>query len=181
MDGGVKFIFKTLVKVPIIIFVSFFVFNIFSFTLTYFKLQSFASVVMQTAVKNNYLPPSEYATLQASLADIADTGVIGDAYIVIDSENPGVPPATVKRQYGDPVTVGVSAQFRFIWPLMPREQLNNTSGRFNGYGAGATSSFSGYASGGTLEQRRENIAKNESNLINIVYTVPGMTYYPDMQ
>lgn len=180
MDGGVKFIFRTLLKVPIIIFVSFFIFNIFSFTLTYFKLSSFASAVMQTAVQNNYLPPAEYASLNSYLEDITDTGVIGNAYIVINSETAGVQPATVKRQYGEPVTVGVSAQFRFIWPLMPREQLSNTGSRFNGYGAGATSGFSGYASGAELARRRENIAKNETNLINIVYTVPGLKYYPDL-
>ena len=135
---------------------------------------------MQTAVQNNYIPSAEYATLTASLQDIASTDVIGDAFIVTESDIAGVPDATVKRQYGDPVTVGVSAQFRFIWPLTPRDQLRNTDSRFIGYGPGESSGFSGYASQSELERRREAIAGNELNRINIVYTVPGLKYYPDM-
>jgi hypothetical protein len=63
MEDGVKFIFKTLIKVPVIIFFSFFIFNILAFCLTYFKVLGASYVVMQTAVENNYLPSSELNTL----------------------------------------------------------------------------------------------------------------------
>lgn len=59
MSDGVKFIFKTLFKVPVIIFVSFFIFNILAFFLIYFKMLGFSYVIMQTAVENNYLPTQE--------------------------------------------------------------------------------------------------------------------------
>ena len=55
MSDGVIFIFKTLIKVPVIIFASFFVFNIFAFIFIYFKMLGFSYVAMQEVVENNYI------------------------------------------------------------------------------------------------------------------------------
>lgn len=63
MSDEVKFIFKTLLKVPVIIVVSFIILNIFAFFFIYFKVLGLSYVVMQTAVENNYLPPTEVSTL----------------------------------------------------------------------------------------------------------------------
>ena len=51
MSDEVKFIFKTLLKVPVIIVVSFLILNIFAFFFIYFKVLGLSYVVMQTAVK----------------------------------------------------------------------------------------------------------------------------------
>ncbi len=171
MSDSVKFIFKTLIKVPCIIMVSFAIFNAFAFGLTYFKLLGFSYVLMQTAVENNYIPAAEKGTLDSYLQSIASTGVVDNASIVL--------PDNTRKQYGVPVKVGVTAHYRFIWPLTPKDQLNNTSEGFIGYGTGAKSSFSGFADGGTLEQRRKAIENNTQNNITIEYTVPGLKYYPD--
>ena len=63
MADSVKFIFKTLIKVPIIIFVAFFILNILSFFLIYFKMLGLSYVVMQTAVENNFIPTQERNTI----------------------------------------------------------------------------------------------------------------------
>lgn len=181
MADNVKFIFKTLIKVPCIIMVSFFVFNMFAFGLTYFKMLGLSYVIMQTAVENNYIPASELSTLNNYLQSIADTGVIDNARIILsNSEDSTIQDATQKRQYGQPVTVGVSAHYRFIWPLTPKDQLANTSDQFIGYGSTESSNFSGFADDSTLEARRQEIEENEKNNINLVYTVPGLKYYPDL-
>ena len=177
MSDGVKFIFKTLIKVPVYIAVAFFVFNIFAFSLTYFRLMGLSHVVLQTAVENNHIPSSELNTLNGYLDSITDTGVVGDASVVLQDKEGRNEIATNRRQYGRPLTVGVTAQYKFIWPLSPKDQLVDPSSGFDGlHGSG----FSGYASGGTLEQRRKDIEDNEDNNIRIEYTVPGLKYYPDM-
>lgn len=202
MEDGVKFIFRTLIKVPCIIMASFFVFNIFAFAFTYFKLLGFSYVVMQTAVENNYIPDAERATLTNYLNRLADTAVIDDAGLILvgNSANESNVNARKKRQYGSSVTVGVYAHYKPIWPLSPRDQLQNTNETFIGLDNG--SSFSGYADGTTLEQRRENVsnyglqdiqatgnqdamdagpaANGTVNYIVIKYTVPGLKYYPDL-
>lgn len=178
MTSGVKFIFKTLTKIPIIIVITYAIFNAFAFGLTYFKLLGFSYVVMQTAVENNYLPPQELNTLNKYLDSIADTGVIDNAKIVTKDENGSEKDATERRQYGVPVTVGVSAHYKFIWPLTPREQLSNKNEQF--IGMSDNTAFSGFADDGTLQSRREEYENNEKNNIKIVYTVPGLKYYPDM-
>lgn len=182
MSDGVKFIFKTLLKVPIIIVVSFFIFNMFAFGLTYFKMLGMSYVVMTVAVENNYLPETELNTLNNYLngithgADGSLIGIIDNAHIITKGSD-GYDDATIRRQYGQPVTVGVTCHYRFIWPLTPKEQLQNEDDKFNGYNG---SGFSGFASTSELEDRRQAIENNSKNNIKITYTVPGLKYYPDM-
>ncbi len=181
MSDSVKFIFKTLIKVPIIIFVCYLVFNIFAFSFTYFRTLGLSYVVMQTAVENNYIPSSELNTLQNYMDSIANTGVASNGVILLnDPDNPLPEDASVRKQYGSEVAVGVSVNYKFIWPLMPKDQLDNTNESFVGYN-GSGSAFSGYADGATLEQRRKDAENAASNNITIVYRVPGLKYYPDLQ
>lgn len=175
MSDSVKFIFKTLLRVPVIIVASYLVFNIFAFSLTYFRLLGVSYVVMQTAVENNYIPEAENNSLTAYL-DSLQTQILEDTALVLeDEENPGIPPATERRQYGSEVTVGVTGNYKFIWPLTPRDQTANEGEGFSGLSG---NSFSGYANESTLESRRE--ANISDNNITIVYTVPGLKYYPDL-
>lgn len=178
MTDNIKFIFKVLIKVPVMIVALYLVFNAFAFGLTYFKLLGLSYVVMQTAVENNYIPPLELETLSSYLDDIADTGVITEAAIVVEDVNDAsIKPATERRQYGSPVTVGVSANYKFIMPLTPKEQLVNPGEGFEGMDK--SKSFSGYADDATLESRRQAIEDRKNN-INMIYTVPGLKYYPDL-
>ena len=181
MSDSVKFIFKTLIKVPIIIMVCYLVFNIFAFSFTYFKVLGLSYVVMQTAVENNYIPESELNTLQDYMDDISNTGVVSNGVILLnDPKNPLADDASVRKQYGSEVAVGVSVNYKFIWPLSPGDQLKNKNDEFTGY-SGSSSAFSGFADEATLEQRRNDAQHAVDNNIVIVYKVPGLKYYPDLQ
>lgn len=179
MTDGVRRVFKILILVPCIIFVSYLIFNIFSFTFTYFRLLGFANTVRQVAVENNYLPEQELQTLQNYLDDITNTGVVDSASIIVyvENEDGSVSDASIRQQYGEAVTVGVQAHYRFVMPLTPKEQFTNTNDTLDGLNG---SGFGGYASGDILEERRKQYEENPSNNIIIKYTVPGLKYYPDL-
>ena len=193
MTDGVKFIFKTLIKVPIIIFVSYFIFNIFVFCFTYFRMLGFSYVVMQTAVENNYLPTDEYTQLNAYLTSISNSEFIeaGSAKIVVNAPaeseyyipydtgyTDGIEPAYgsvySKRQYGKPVRVGVIYKFRMVWPLMPHQQVADSDNAV----AGLSDDEPTALSDAELELARDNTSSY--NVILITYTVPGLKYYPDL-
>ena len=183
MSGGVRFIFKTLIRVPIIIMAFYLVFNLFAFSLTYFKLLGFSYVVMQTAVENNYLPQQEMDSLNKYLADLTDTGVVDNATLITVGSKPGESlqdangnTSGAKRQYGSKVTIGVQAHYRWVWPLTVKETTVGETGveGMNG------NSFNGFKSDAELEQARKSYEENPDNNIIIKYTVPGLKYYPDL-
>jgi len=213
MQDGVKFIFKTLFKVPVFIFASFFVFNVIVFFLTYFKMLGFSYVVMQTAVENNYLPQEELnmlADYAASLNNTAqtntcvitwyndnevegagnymhtddvkyaydeDTGTYG--YIQGNADYASAMgdtygDASKKKQYGRVSKVGCSCEYEIIWPLGYTEQMQEE--RVAGFG-GTGGTLRGQAE---LEQMREDQQHKVTIPIRIVYSVPGLKYYPDL-
>ena len=86
MTDSVKFIFKTLIKVPIIIFIAFAIFNIFSFCFIYFRMLGLSYVVMQTAVENNYLPASETNTLIDHIRDTSAISMVEEAGLIIGGD-----------------------------------------------------------------------------------------------
>ena len=174
MADGVKFIFKTLLKVPIFIFVSYLILNLFMFAYTYFRMLGMSYVVMQTAVENNYLPESEYKLLDNHLQSFAEntSHFVKNAKIITNAVGEpgrvsGIAGATGvsgKRQYGKPVRVGVQYQFTMIWPLMPHE-YNPDSGTPQELNA-MEAEYGGRQGG--------------FNTVTIDYTVPGLKYYPDL-
>lgn len=130
MSDGVKYIFKVLFKVPIYILITYLIFNGFAFMFVFYEMLGISYVVMQTAVENNYIPQQELENLNNYLADIDKSEVIDNVSLVLENEDDNtIPEATVKRQYGSPVTVGVRAHYNFIWPFAKRgeitEDMNN--------------------------------------------------------
>lgn len=189
MSEEVKFIFKTLLKVPIIIFVSFFIFNIFAFFFIYFKTLGVSYVVMQVAVENNYLPAEELQSLYDYVNSFKDAEMVQDAAIIVGKKADGsyltmtnrndinateAIDARKRRQYGNKVLCGVYVNYELIWPLDYSETLN--AGKVSGIAG--TGSEQGFKSDAELTQMRED---NKSPLdIRIVYEVPGLKYYPDL-
>lgn len=171
MQDGVKFIFKTLIKVPIIILVVYAIFNLFAFSFSYFRLLGFSYVAMQTTVENNYIPESEYNTLNNYLQSL-DTAVLDTPRLECNSGS-----GNHKVQYGTPVTVTVSAHYRFIWPLMPAEQTTSgvAADGFDNSGASGN-----WLTDSQLDAARDAYESNPQNNIVISYTVPGLKYYPDL-
>lgn len=203
MSEEVKFIFKTLIKVPIIILVSFFILNVFAFFFIYFKVLGASYVVMQVAVENNYIPNAELAQLVNHVSEwnniewANDPGIIvgiddsGDYVYVSDVLNQpanlaGNRDARNKRQYGSTVTCGVRTGYKFVWPLSHRETLDG-AGLDSELGNGTDNvGVGGFGGGGAsvstsksdLDAKRK--AKESLFDIEITYTVPGLKYYPDL-
>lgn len=190
MEDSVKFIFKTLIKVPIIIVISFLIFNIFAFSISYTRLLSFSYIVMQVGAENNYIPTSEKNMLEEYARDIAtatmpevrviynrpsETGIIGSKFD--DSIASAYPDDTgSRRQYGRKVRIGVAARIVLAWPLTAKETMQDANVGVTGFSDSNTAN--GLADDATLQQRRD--AKKSDFWISIVYTVPGLQYYPDL-
>lgn len=194
MEDSVKFIFKTLIKVPIIIVVSFLIFNIFAFAVSYTRLLSFSYIVMQVATENNYIPNSEKDMLE-NYASGLETAIMPEVRVMYNrvgnadestilgdkldnSINSAYPDDSgSRRQYGKAVRVGVAGRIVLMFPLTTKETLQNVDAGVNGFngGNGVDNSIADEA---TLQRRRE--AKKSDFWISIMYTVPGLQYYPDL-
>lgn len=97
MEDGVKFIFKTLIKIPCFIVAAYVVFNLFCFSITYFKMMGASYAIMQVAMENNYLPETELKSLNSYVQqfnseksnDLAANGtnMISDIKIVTQVNN----------------------------------------------------------------------------------------------
>lgn len=175
MSDGVKFIFKTLIKVPCIIVVVYALFNIFFFSLTYFKMLGVSYAVMQTAIENNYLPESERISLQSYIDNISQGEFVYDATLICDANGDGVwGPYTntgvtgaeylSRTQYGSTVRVGVSFKYKMIWPLRQADELDQNDDSASGV------NVLGYNEAGDVTQGG----------LKITYEVPGLKYYPDL-
>ena len=203
MADSVKYIFKTLIKVPCIILVCYMILNAFMFVYSYFKVLGLSYVVMQTAVENNYLPNDQLAMLDDYAQSLAKGSVLSHCSVVPgklavteaatggwgDGNSPwtaGWEPksdgsARIRHQYGASVTCGVVAKLDFIWPLDTREVLDNPDDQYLGWNS--TGTFGGFADESALKSRRadkgDGTSANRNNVV-IMFTVPGLKYYPDL-
>lgn len=190
MEDNVKFIFKTLIKVPVIILISYAIFNIFAFSFSYFRLLGFSYVAMQTAVENNYIPEEEMNTLTNYLNSL-ETDVLTDLSIFCDTDISTSNTAdNNKTQYGTPITIQVRAHYNFIWPLMPSEQKSNGVVADGLHGSGAGTDLTDAQldalreeyeqNKGSYDASKDTFQQNDNANIVISYTIPGLKYYPDL-
>lgn len=174
MSNFVSTVFRVIIKVPIIVIVCYVIYNVFGFGLSYFKMLGLSYVALQTAVENNYIPPSEERTLKKYMENEMETGIL---------QNVEFTPNTAlgegsRRQYGDEVIVGVQAHYKFLFPLQPKEITKDNAGV-----DGANSKNSGrYHGEKTEDELDRDRAKYDSGMNNIVieYKVPGLRYYSDL-
>ena len=165
MSDDVKFIFQTLIKVPVIIFEIYLVFNVFCFMFIYFKTLGISYVVMQTVVENNYIPQSDMASLNGYISQlkaisfVKDQDKNGNKTEIIVYDN-------TRTQYGATKECGVRVCYQFQWPLRPDQQTDNGVA-VNGLGDGGGE----YKNFGPLDIVIP---------IKITYKVPGLQYYPDL-
>ena len=100
MADDVKFVFKTLIKVPLTVIIAYMVMNIILFANFYFKYLGYSYIVMQTVYENNYLPTAEQNTLLATANDtLNNSDLIYRTYICVDT-NSGTSDDEFKRQMG---------------------------------------------------------------------------------
>lgn len=173
MSDSVKFIFKTLIKVPCIIAVVYLIFNIFGFTYTYIRVLGISQLVQQVAVENNFIPSTERAYLENYLNAIDSSTPYIDSLVLTDINGN----AFTRKQYGGTVTIGVKCNYQIVIPLMPKDQLANTNDSFTGMDGSGTGQ---YADSAVIEQRRNSSAFMPKINIEFNYTVPGLKYYPDL-
>lgn len=201
MADNVKFIFKSLIKVPIFIFVAFFIFNIFTFFFIYFKMLGISYVVMQTAVENNYLPQQELTTLNEYMTSLNNISYVENAHIVVDNDTSGATlyngsgnyldekgnakalksdghNSVTRRQYGNYIVTGVYCKYRIIWPLQYVETMHNTSAGVAGMNNRNHNTVE--TSNTVLANRRSDSKHAVLIPIKLVYTLPGLKYYPDL-
>lgn len=169
MSDDVKFIFKTLIKVPVIIFESYLIFNLFCFMFIFFKTLGIQYVVMQTVVENNYIPASDLTKLEDYLGDLEQI------QFVLPQDNDGnkteiITDGNVRTQYGNVKEVGVRVVYEFQWPLMPNEQKQS--------GVAVDGLNPGSSGGSELDDYGHT--KGIAIPIKITYKVPGLQYYPDL-
>lgn len=171
MQDDVKFIFKSLIKVPVIIFEVYFVFNIFCLMFIFFKTLGYSYVVMQTVVENNYVPAQEMQSLdQVALKELRDISFVKSATVVVTE--PGADPKDVsdsyneRTQYGSVKRCGVQVTYEIQWPLRPDQQTDNGVAVDGLQGGGGN-----YTHFGPI---------NMGVPITITYKVPGLQYYPDL-
>ena len=150
MEDSLRSIFKILIKVPIWIMTMYLIFNLYTLVNSYFKLLGVSYVVMQVAMENNYIPETEYETLNNYIENSIVIDGILDNVIIEGSDSDRV-------QYGTPIEVGVTGTWHSKWPIM------NT---VNDPGVSHTS----------IEKRSGDIQTS----ITFVYKVPGLKYYPDL-
>lgn len=201
MAENVKFIFKSLIKVPIFIFVAFFIFNIFTFFFIYFKMLGISYVVMQTAVENNYLPQQELTTLNKYMTSLNKISYVENAHIVVDNDTSGATlyngsgsyldekgnakaltsdghNSVTRRQYGNYIVTGVYCKYKIIWPLQYVETMHDTNAGVAGTNSSNNNTVE--TSNTTLANRRKDSKHAVLIPIKLVYTIPGLKYYPDL-
>lgn len=201
MAENVKFIFKSLIKVPIFILVAFFIFNIFTFFFIYFKMLGISYVVMQTAVENNYLPQQELTTLNKYMTSLNKISYVENAHVVVDNDTSGATlyngsgsyldekgnakalasgghNSVTRRQYGNYIVTGVYCKYRIIWPLQYVETMHDTNAGVAGTNSNNNNTVE--TSNTTLANRRKDSKHAVMIPIKLVYTIPGLKYYPDL-
>lgn len=172
MSDSVKFIFKTLIKIPCIIALIYFIANIFFFSLFYFKFLGVSYSVMNTGMENNYIPPTELSILKKDIEKIDSNSVlIQDAGLVLDGNNS-------RKQYGTPINVGVKYKYRWMMPLMP-EDYGGVSG-YDGLTSGNPKAMPQLSQQEIERRLNEKADKSLKSVIDITYNVPGLQYYADL-
>lgn len=99
MEDGVKFIFKTLIKIPCFIVIAYIIFNLFCFSITYFKMMGASYAIMQVSMENNYIPETELKSLNGyvqqfnsatsnDLSEANGTNMVSDINIITQIDSP---------------------------------------------------------------------------------------------
>lgn len=177
MSDTVKMVFKTLFKVPMIICISFLIFNLFAFVNSYLTLFGAYYVAVSTAIENNYIPSSEQQALEDYFDNIS-TQMLRNVRFTSGS----CVGESERVQYGTEVTIGVEADFHYITPLMPREMYggditdpNDNTGKVTGL----RESTSDNTINELTEAERE-AKRNKAFTFGFENEVPGLRYYADL-
>lgn len=190
VEDGVKFIFKTLIKIPIIIAISYLIFNLFSFTVAYFRMYSTAQMLNSIVMENNYIPgditdpTTQLGQLQEYIDNNLETRLLRNVEIRVIDKDTGN--SNERLQYGHTQEVTLTGEFVWLLPLV-NIQGEALSDGVEGIGGGGTGALRGDID--TQLQNRGFTGDYDASQIgdhgaqpNIVfsYEVPCMKYYSDL-
>lgn len=171
MRNGIYFIFKTLIKVPCYIFISYLVFNIFAFGYSYLQVLNIFYTVNGIVMENNYIPTHQLSTLNQQM-DRIETRMLKN--VQLTSSTPDR--LSERKQYGETITIGVEASFHWMWPIMPHEQFGGV------YGTDTDTPFQGKPQYRNKTWEQVNSMKNNNGngfKILIEHQAPALKYYAD--
>ncbi len=205
MSDSVKFIFKTLIKVPCIILGAFAVMNLFAFLFIYFKVLGLSYVVMQEVAENNYITTSQFNQINNYMEEINNIIMVENASLIIGVDSAGDPvwcnmdasnsnrmvkqPVTAldesssksaftRTQYGASRVIGVHCNYTIVWPL----DYNTANGDTDG--VDGNSDNTEYNSVQTTYKQPDNMKKSVVGEllkvtipIDIYFVIPGLKYY----
>lgn len=195
-ESSVASIFKTLIKVPIVIVVSYVILNIFAFALSYFRILGASYSLQQIIMENNYLPEQE-ANSFAEYLDSLETDFLTDISAVVYTDiDPtlsytgrepdgsmvksttyaGVIGNNARVQYGNTASVGVISNFKALFPFRYDQLFQNGEG-VEGWKVNNNIDNMAFKTNEELKKGRLfSTAK-----IDIVHPVIGLQYYSDME
>lgn len=196
-ESSVAGIFKILIKIPIVIVISYLIINVYAFSLSYFRILGASYSLQQIVMENNYLPEREANSFEKYLqsletgfltnitavvytdTDISDasgyTGRNTDGRI-LDATSFGVVVGNNSRQqYGDTAYVGIVSNFSALWPFRYDQLIEE--GGVQGY-SDATGIHN------TRFRDEEDLRNNRLHTtakIDIIHPVIGLQYYSDLE
>lgn len=196
MENSVASIFKILIKIPIIISVSYLILNVFAFALCYFKILGASYSLQQIVMENNYLPSNEARAFDNYL-DGLETAFLDNITAVVYTNNPSESTSTGRDsrtgevltatnyvvgnnkrvQYGDTAYVGIVSDFHALWPFSYKELFVNETGT---EGWGNSNAAAGSVQFKT-EEELNNTRKQSTAKIDIIHPVIGLQYYSDLE
>jgi len=110
MGDTIRFIFRTLIKIPLIIIAVYLVINVIAFTMSYMRLYTLAQVAVNTAMENNFIPESEFNAIMAH-AGGTNAGTFRDGLTNNILNEINVTVTTVPLLYGVPYTIHGNARY----------------------------------------------------------------------
>lgn len=180
-------IFKYLIGVPVLIYVSFFVLNLFAFGFNYFRLQGASYNIQQSVMDNNYLTSADIQKFNKYL-DTFENSFLSNVEVVINT-NPDTSSSPTRantpvasetsshnerKQYGSVVDIGIISEFHFKVPLLANEMTQGEDG-VNGMSGTKTGVM---LSGSEITSKRNS--KIGGGRIDIINRVVGLQYYSDL-
>lgn len=210
MEGGVKFIFKTLIKIPCIIVVCYFFFNLFSFSLTYFKMMGASYAIMQVSMENNYLPDAELKSLNnyvqqfnsekrrsqddeyvangkemvTDIKIIVETDDGTDVTLAGYNESNGTNEVTndtnVNKRRQYGKQIAYGLSYTYNWIWPLSFGMFQTNGQTGVAGYGDIKGTTNVRSRAQYIQSQHNNDLEQRGTIKFIHRVPGLQYYSDL-
>lgn len=196
-ESSVAGIFKILIKIPIVIVISYLIINVYAFSLSYFRILGASYSLQQIVMENNYLPEREANSFDKYLSSL-ETGFLTNITAVVytntdvtdasgytgrDTDGSILQPTSFntvignnsRQQYGDTAYVGIVSNFRALWPFRYDQLIEE--GGVQGY----SNSTGIHSTTFKDEEELKNNRLYSTAKIDIIHPIIGLQYYSDLE